>query len=142
MEKISIDFLSVQEAWENYCLKNNILNPFHAIQKLWDEHVTVFKNEKGITTIVINDMTEEQKIRLKELAEYRDKFIQERELFKGQFILNEYGYNALTFFAQVHHAYDTQFQEWYHSVKPCEGFGGQCNLFCPIFCECDKNKGD
>ena len=125
-------------AWLAHCVENNILDPFEALQDLWNEHVDISRDRKGITTIIVNDMTEEQKIRQKELEEYRDKFIQERDLFTGQFILNKYGYNALTFFAQAHHSDDSIFQEWYRTIKPCEGAGHSCDLFCPIFTECKE----
>jgi len=132
------------EAWENHVIKDNIKDAFKELEKLHDEYTHYHCNDNGSITIIINNMTDEQKNRKKELEEYRSEFMIEREIWTGQYILNTYGYNTLTTFAQSHRQgetaeiYDRKFWEWFEHVIPCEGKDGQCLIFCPNFNNCDK----
>lgn len=132
------------EAWERHVIKDGIKDAFKELQKLHDEHTHYHYNNYGNTTIIIDDMTDEQKTREKELKEYRNEFMTEREIWTGQYILNTYGYNTLITFAQSHRQgetaaiYDRKFWEWFEHVLPCKGKDGQCLIFCPNFNDCDK----
>lgn len=128
------------EAWDEYCRENKIKDPFKALEDLRNEYTEYYYiPESHSTNITISDMTEEQKNREIQLKKYRDEYIQDRELFVGQFILKNYGYNELTKFAQSHFSENSiKLQEWFQTVKPCEGKDGQCRMFCPIFRDCKK----
>jgi hypothetical protein len=141
--KFMANLFAAHEAWDRYCIKNNIRDPFKALEDLRDEYTEYHHHpEKGLFSgeIIIHDMTEEQKIREIQLKKERDEYIKDRELFVGQFLLKNYGYNELSNFAQSHHyEFNGKLQEWFQTVKPCEGKDGQCQIFCPIFQECNKN---
>lgn len=133
------------EAWEQHVVKKGIKDAFKELEKLRHEYTHYHNNDDGLGfTITIDDMTEEQKIREKELKKYRDEFMAEREIWTGQFILNNYGYNTLTTFAQSHSKsetaqfYDRKFWEWFDRILPCDGHEGQCLIYCPNFGKCDK----
>lgn len=137
------NLFAAHEAWDRYCVKNKIKDPFKALEDLRNEYTEYHHYpEKGLFTgeIIIHDMTEEQKNREIQLKKERDEYIKDRELFVGQFLLNHYGYNELSNFAQSHFSESSsKLQEWFQTVKPCEGKDGQCQIFCPIFQECNKN---
>lgn len=126
-------------AWDNYCLENNILDPFEALRKLSDEHTTYKGNFDGSMSIIIDDMTEEQKQREKELKIYRDKYILDRYKWVGQYLLEHNGYNTLSYFAQLH-THNSALLEWFASILPCDGKENQCSIFCPKFNECKGDK--
>ena len=132
------------EAWEYHVIKDGIKDVFKELEKLHDEYTHYYHNDNGNTIIIIDDMTEEQKIREKELKEYRNEFMAEREIWMGQYILNTYGYDTLITFAQSHHQgetaeiYDRKFWEWFKHVLSCESKDGQCFIFCPNFNNCNK----
>lgn len=134
------NLFAAHEAWDEYCRGNKIRDPFKALEDLRNEYTEYYYIPKlHSTNITINDMTEEQKNREIQLKKERDEYIQNRELFVGQFLLKNYGYNELSSFAQSHHYENSsKLQEWFQTVKPCEGKDGQCRMFCPIFNNCDK----
>ena len=134
------NLFAAHEAWDKYCRENKIKNPFKALEDLRNEYTEYhFHPESYRTDIIISDMTEEQKIREIQLKKERDEYLEDRELFVGQFLLKNYGYNELSNFAQSHHyEFNGKLQEWFQTVKPCEGKDGQCLIFCPNFNNCDK----
>ena len=136
-----VNLFAAHEAWDRYCIKNKIKDPFKALEDLRDEYIeSYYYPESHTTEIIINDMTEEQKNREIQLKKERDEYIKDKELFVGQFLLKNYGYSELSIFAQSHHyEFSSKLQEWFATVKPCEGKDGQCQMFCPIFSDCNKN---
>lgn len=85
---------------------------------------------------------EDQKRRLKECHQYRDEYMAEREKWVGNYLFKNFGYNALTNFAQTHSqektasSYDRAFYDWLKKLYPCEGADKQCNFACPVFNNC------
>ncbi len=138
------NLFAAHEAWDRYCIQNKIKDPFKALEDLRNEYTEYHHYpEKGLFSgeIIIHDMTEEQKNREIQLKKERDEYIKDRELFVGQFLLKNYGYSELSNFAQSHPSeYSSKLQEWFQTVKPCEGKGGQCQIFCPIFQECNNKN--
>ena len=135
------NLFAAHEAWDRYCIKNKIKDPFKALEDLRNEYTEYYHYSNGSGEIIIHDMTEEQKIREIQLKKERDEYIKDRELFVGQFLLNHYGYNELSNFAQSHPSeYSIKLREWFQTVKPCEGRDGQCQIFCPIFQECNNKN--
>ena len=135
------NLFAAHEAWDRYCIKNKIKDPFKALEDLRDEYTEYYHYPNGSGEIIIHDMTEEQKIREIQLKKERDEYIKDRELFVGQFLLNHYGYNELSNFAQSHPSESSiKLREWFQTVKPCEGRDGQCQIFCPIFQECNNKN--
>ena len=66
-----------------------------------------------------------------------------REIWEGQYILEEYGYELLENFYKMHNTdaiYDVEFRKWFDTVKPCQGQDGQCNIFCPQFNNCEYRE--
>lgn len=125
--------------WDKHVKRENICNPFTEKRRLRSEFTETYQDSAGRTIIKINDKTEEQKIKDKELDEYIPLFIAKREIWVGQYILKNYGYNSLINFAQTHskdetaQSYDREFWKWFESIKPCEGENGKCSIFCPDF---------
>lgn len=138
------NLFAAHEAWDRYCIQNKIKDPFKALEDLRNEYTEYHHYpEKGLFSgeIIIHDMTEEQKIREIQLKKERDEYIKDRELFVGQFLLKHYGYNELSNFAQSHPSESSiKLREWFQTVKPCEGRDGQCQIFCPIFQECNNKN--
>ena len=130
--------------WDKYVAKENIYNPFIGKRHLSDEITETYKDSEGQTIIKINDKTEAQKIKDEELDEYIPLFIAKREIWVGQYILKNYGYNSLINFAQTHskgetaQSYDRDFWKWFENIKPCEGKNGKCSIFCHDFNNCNK----
>lgn len=135
-----VNLFAAYEAWDEYCRENKIKDPFKALEDLRNEYTEYYYiPESYSTNIIISDMTEEQKNREIQLKKECDEYIKDRELFVGQFLLKNYGYNELSSFAQSHHYENsTKLQEWFQTAKPCEGKDDQCQMFCPIFFDCKK----
>lgn len=135
-----VSLFAAYGAWNKYCKKNKIKDPFIALEDLRNEYTEYYYHpELHSTNIVISNMTEEQKNREIQLKKERDEYLKDRDLFVGQFILENYGYNELTKFVQNHHyESSSKLQEWFQTVRPCEGKYGQCRMFCPIFSDCKK----
>ena len=75
--------------------------------------------------------------------EYRSKYIAMREIWEGQYILEEYGYELLENFYKTHNTdaiWDVEFRKWFDTVKPCQGQESQCNIFCPQFTSCEYRE--
>ena len=140
MGHLSLDgkYWNAHIAWICHCRNNNLPDPFEALENLRAEYTEYKELSPGRTQVIIHDMTEEQKNRQKELEKYRNEYISERELFTGQFLLNNYGYNDLINFAQAQDPYHRKLIEWLNTIGPCEGKDGQCSFFCPIFNQCSK----
>ena len=136
------NLFAAHTAWDRYCIKNKIKDPFKALEDLRNEYVEYyFHPDLHSTNIIINNMTEKQKNRKIQLEKERDEYIKNRELFVGQFLLSHYGYNELSSFIQSHPSeYNIKLQEWFQTVKPCEGKDGQCQIFCPVFQECNNKN--
>ena len=136
------NLFAAYEAWDRYCIKNKIKDPFKALEDLRNEYIEYYFHPKlHRTDIIINDMTEEQKNKEIQLKKERDEYLKDRELFVGQFLLNNYGYNELSNFAQSHPSESSsKLREWFQTVKPCEGKDSQCQIFCPIFYECNNKN--
>ena len=65
-----------------------------------------------------------------------DKYMDDREIWVGNYILKNFGYDALIIFAQTHGQEETAFQEWFAQIEPCAGIEAQCSIFCLKFLEC------
>ena len=126
------------DAWEQFVIDNQIQNPFKALEALRSEYMTYVSHPDGSTDIFIDDMTEEQKIREKKIKKDRDEFIVKRDIWIGNYLLENFGYDDLTKFAQTQYQGETAFQHWFGQVRPCQGLNGACNMFCPIFNSCVK----
>lgn len=119
------NLFAAHNAWDIHCIKNNIRNPFKALEDLRNEYTEYYWYPNGSGEIITHSMTDEQKNREIQLKKERDEYIKDRELFVGQFLLKKYGYNELSNFAQGHPSeYSTKLQEWFATVKPCEGRDG------------------
>ena len=134
------------EAWHDHCLKNNIANPWKLMRECEDKVNKHWKevNEKGHTIWYAeirskDEWPEEILNEYKKLEAYRDQYMCDREIWEGQYILENYGYDTLITFAQTHRQdetappYDRAFHEWFKHVKPCEGADGQCHIACELF---------
>ena len=128
--------------WDIYVNENNIRNPFKEQQENFKKFTKTIHNPNGSTTLIIDD--EQLADKEKELKEYIPLFIAKREIWIGQYLLKNYGYDTLSYFAQAHSkgetapSYDRKFWEWFERTLPCDGKDGQCRIFCPNFNDCDK----
>ena len=136
-------FIAYNE-WQKYCKENNIEDPWHLERKIEKEYIHYKKeniNGMEVDAIYYDDPTEEQKQRLNECHKYRDKYIKDRDIWVGKYILKNFGYNTLSIFAQTQGQEETAFHNWFTQIEPCEGNEQQCNMFCLKFTECPY-RGD
>lgn len=116
-----------QEAWRKYCLKNNIKDPWILIEQC----------QSKIDEYSKRDCPRELFDRYYELQTYKDKYIYDRDVWQGKYILKNFGYNAFSKFAQTHpFSKDALPKEWEQDVYPCDGAEGQCSFVCPVFYNC------
>ena len=139
------NLFTAHEAWDRYCIENKIKDPWKLIDSIKNEYTTYQSQDDGSTLIIINDPTPEQKERLRNAEYYRDNYIEDRRLWMAKYVLENYGYDELISFAQMHSGGGksgppSDFAVWLNSVKPCEGKDGQCQIFCPIFQECNNKN--
>ena len=133
--------LEANDAWENYLLKNNICNPINEQWKLRDM-VTTYREENGTTFIEKRDFTEEEQERYNQLSSEINKFLSNKEIWVGNYLFKNFGYDDLIKFAQTHLTDKTAFQKWLGQQIPCEGITGQCDMLaCPVFNNCPKTQG-
>lgn len=137
------------EAWQEYCRNNKIKDPWVLLQNCENKvnrHWQEF-DEKGhlIWHADIYSKDEWPKDVLEEynnLEKYRDQYMIDREVWTGQYILKNFGYDTLKTFAQTHCRTktaldsDKAFNKWFAQIRPCDGAEGQCNFSCPIFYSC------
>lgn len=144
LSKDGAQIFSAQQAWLDYCEENNIKNPWISLDHLYNEYIHYHHNDDNSTTIIIDDMTDEQKNKEKELKQYRDEYIEMRRLWEGKYILENFGYNTLSIFAEISSAGQSgppsDFALWFNSIHPCDGFNGKCNLFCDNFNNCERKS--
>lgn len=135
------------EAWHIHCIKEGIEDPWELIDKINNEFIE-YKNlvnrcNKWIgTEIKIKEPVPEQVKRLNDAKIYRDNYLVMRELWVGNYILENFGYNTLSIFAQQHKTvqiYDKEFWKWFSTICPCDGPYGQCSIFCQHFNNCNFN---
>ena len=81
------------DAWEQFVIDNQIQNPFKALDALRSEYMTYVPCPDGSTEIFIDDMTEEQKAREKKIKKDRDEFIVKRDIWIGNYLLENFGYD-------------------------------------------------
>ena len=99
------EIFQAYEAWHIHCIKEKIKDPWELIDKINDEF-TEYKNlvnkcNKWIgTEIKIKEPTPEQVKKLNDAKIYRDNYLIMRELWVGNYILENFGYNILSIFAQ------------------------------------------
>ena len=133
------NFIAYHE-WDEYCYYNHIQDPWKIEEEIKDEYrtMTELRDEKGKylgMSVKYDEPTEDQIQRLNDCYKYRDEYITMRELWVGRYLLENFGYNALSIFAQAQ-LQETALQEWFAQVKPCEGADGQCSLDCPSWAVC------
>ena len=100
--------------------------------------MTKLRDEKGKylgMSIKYDEPTEDQIQRLNDCYKYRDEYITMRELWVGRYLLKNFGYDALSIFAQAH-SQERALQEWFAQIKPCEGAEGQCSMNCSNWAVC------
>lgn len=139
------------EAWQEYCAENNIVDPWtwmrqceDKINKHWVE-----TNDKGHTiwhyeSHSQDEWPEELLKEYNQAKEYRSEYMTMREIWEGQYILEEYGYELLENFYKIHNTdaiWDVKFRKWFDTIEPCRGQERQCNIFCPQFNSCGS-EGD
>ena len=148
--------LDAEMAWHHYCLENDIIDPWEwidacekQVNKQWetidDKRHKIFHFDIVPLEEWPNELREEYKL----AKTYRDQYMCDREVWKGQYILDNYGYNALIFFAQTHSQEETAlkcdkaFWKWFEQVEPCDGQEEQCSMFCLKFLECSyRNEAE
>ena len=127
------------EAWHEYCKNNNIKDPWQferEIEKEYTHYGEKIINGVKAWTINYDNPNEDQRKRLAECHKYRDKYMDDREIWVGNYILKNFGYDALIIFAQTHGQEETAFQKWFEQIEPCDGQEAQCSMFCLKFLEC------
>ena len=141
------EIFQAYEAWHIHCIKEKIEDPWELIDKINNEF-TEYKDlvnqyNKWIgTEITIKEPVPEQVKRLTDAKIYRDNYLVMRELWVGNYILENFGYNTLSIFAQQHKTaqiYDREFWKWFSAIRPCDGLHGQCSIFCQHFSNCNFN---
>ena len=129
------------DKWHDYCRENNIADPWRLEEKIRDEYTrhyeTIDEHGMRIGHIDWDEPTDDQKRRLKECHDYRDKYMIDREEWVANFLFENFGYDALTNFAQTHLQEKSRIKI-FGSIKPCEGPQGQCAFDCPIFNNCPE----
>ena len=145
LNEISSKFLLAYEAWHNYCEENNIDDPWMLLNNFREKTHKHWKDKNDVWHIEIhseNDLSDEQKKEYDKLIKYRNQYMCEREIWEGKYILENFGYDVLSKFAQTHSQSktalpsDKAFFDWMAQVHPCEGADGQCTFACPIFYSC------
>ena len=131
------------DAWHEHCIKNNIADPWKMEEKIRDEYSKFeeYIDENGYKAWHLNyeTPTEDQVRRLKECHEYRDEYMIAREEWVANYLFKNFGYNALTTFAQTHLSEESR-NKIFKRIYPCEGAEKQCNFACPIFNNCPYQK--
>lgn len=131
-----------ENLWHDYCNIHGIEDPWERIRKIKNEYTRFYdtfdEHDNKIGHIDWDDPTNDQKRRLEEAKKYRDQYIENREIWKANYLFKNFGYDALINFAQTHPFEKSALSQWVEQVYPCEGAYGQCNFACPVFHNCPK----
>lgn len=123
---------SIELAWEEYEVENNIYNPFQDIYESWANYTIEVIDSNGSKIFIHKSKSKEQIHKDKKLTEALLSYISKRQLWEGQQILEKYGYNTLMAFVQLmifvpsyEKSEDTEirnheFWEWFNNIPWCE----------------------
>jgi len=135
------------DAWHEHCEEEGIADPWQLMRECSDKvnKHWVETDKKGRTTWYAETKSKDEWPKeileeYKKLEAYRDEYMCDREIWEGQYILKEYGYETLLAFARNHghnQEYDLAFWDWFITVLPCEGYTGQCSFDCPVIGNCN-----
>lgn len=131
------------EAWQEHCAQIGKKDPWKLIKDLENEYTNHIHDGKE-WRIEINDPNEEQKSRMKELIKYRDSYMCERNVWQGQYIFDNYGYEQAEKYVNLNtkytenEPYSIAVRQWFNNLRPCDSIEGQCNFICPYFENCLK----
>lgn len=77
----------------------------------------------------------------KTFKQYKKIYTATKNLWVGNYLLQNFGYDVLSNFAQTHSS-DEALLTWFNAVHPCDGFNGRCSIFCSIFGTCDFKENN
>ena len=135
------------EKWHEYCINNNKPDPWKLIRDLENEYIIRTYNDKE-WRIEMKEPNVEQKAKMEDLLKYRDEYMCERDVWEGQYIFDNYGYEQVKKYVDLHtrytenEPYSIAVRQWFNNLRPCEGKNGQCSFVCPVFQTCPyKEQG-
>lgn len=122
-----------QMEFDDYCIENNILNPYHEEHKIWSKYNKwIEKDGRRCMPIVHEDDYEESdKIRLKELQEMKELYNQQEEKFMIDFILQNGTYEDV-----IEYCKNNKLTDYFQKIVPCDDSTGQCSFLCPQYNRC------
>lgn len=129
------------EAWHEYCINNNKPDPWKLIRDLENEYIIRTYNDKE-WRIEMNEPNDIQKARMEDLLKYRDEYMCDRDVWEGQYIFDNYGYEQVKKYVNLHtqytenEPYSIAVRQWFNNLRPCISAEGQCSFACPVFNTC------
>ena len=93
----------------------------------------------------MNEPNDEQKAKMKDLLKYRDEYMCERDVWQGQYIFDNYGYEQAKKYVDLNtrytenKPYSIATLQWFNNLRPCDGKERQCSFICPSFYNCKYN---
>lgn len=121
--------LEAYEAWHEYCINNNKPDPWKLIRDLENEYIIHTYNDKE-WCIEMNEPNDIQKARMEDLLKYRDEYMCERDVWQGQYIFDNYGYEQTKKYVDLkiqyteNEPYSIAVCQWFNNLRPCAGAEG------------------
>lgn len=115
------EVLEARMAFEEYCIENNIVNPFTEELKIPKKYFIVDKIPNGIPCTRVISRQDYEVIRL--LKEKQKEFTYQENLFIHNYLQQYYNYEQLKEFDEMHNL-DIK-------ILPCGCADRQCSLECP-----------
>lgn len=163
LDNYSNAIFSAEEAWYEHCKENNIEDPVQKLIELEEEKEQITEMEDAVEEAPAMaeecfenriDYYEPQRGRAyrqdpfqaygekyKAFKQYKKIYSATKNLWIGNYLLQNFGYDVLSNFAQTHSS-DEALLTWFNAVHPCDGFNGQCSIFCSIFGTCDFKENN
>ena len=143
---VGAKIFDAHEAWEIYRAKNKIENPFLSLLDLYSKvnpsKTEYDENNYPYTSISFHgydEWSDEDKKEYDRIVNYRKQYMIDRDIWEGKYLLDNYGYNVLSIFAQDH-SKESAFQEWFSTIRPCDGNKGSCSIYCEYFNNCNLKE--
>lgn len=130
--------IRAEDAFIEHCNEYQLRNPNYEEIKIWQKYNKQKTKEDGSSLIPIifeQDYSKEDKQKLKELREEKERYDKTKDCYILQYILKNGTYDNCIEYCKLSHK---EYLLDLIKAFPCDGIDKQCSLLCPRYEDCPK----
>ena len=130
---------SAIDEFNDYCIVNNIRNPFVLENEIWRKYNKWVEDNTGMPhmpIVKVEDYSEEDKEKLKQIKEYEKTYNEQRNNFILNYFIKHGQYQDIV---RCQKDFNLPF-DLIKDIRPCDDINKQCSFECPCFGHCDKEE--